>query len=116
MLSSVVINLDEQYLSNLKDAFIVSKGLHLIGFMQLDIEQYLESLGVAGSNQISYYQDEHIPAGHMIYDKLLESASANSLGIPLFKNIYFIDDGNYPEINLQPYSGPVHYHGENNCS
>ena len=56
--------------------------------------------------------------GDLNYDLLLEESSNQegivSLRPPKYRKSFFVDDIDYPSINLSPYNGPAHYHSKSN--
>ena len=76
--------------------------LHLVCF----VGNSIDNLGIAAS------------MGNINYDLLLEETITNQgatvLRPPKYRKSFFVDDINYPSINLRPYNGPAHYHSENN--
>lgn len=76
--------------------------LHLIAFLEMPYEEFSENVSTPE-------QLRTIPITETIYDRLLEPASGGALRPPATRNIFYVNDSNYPEIDQRPYSGPSFY-------
>lgn len=79
-----------------------SKQIHLIGFVHMDVDSYVQDKGLDPLPEEPYAIESQ--GGHMIYDLLLERTE--SLRIPFYRNSMYL--------NSEPYYGPLHRHTEEN--
>tara|TARA_Y100000114_G_C11761672_1_gene330120 strand:- start:892 stop:4113 length:3222 start_codon:yes stop_codon:yes gene_type:complete len=70
--------------------------LHLYGFSYFKNSEELEGL----PSSIT---------GNYTYDLLISSDEDGNIGVPLFRNVFYIRDSQ--NTTLRPYYGPAHYHG-----
>lgn len=79
-----------------------SNRIHLIGFVHLDVDSYVQDKGLDPLPIEPYKFESH--GGDMIYDLLLERA--DSLRVPFYRDSLYLDSS--------PYYGPAHYHSDEN--
>lgn len=96
-----------------------NENVHLVSFLHLDVENYMQEYNLT---QIPEDDDDiSIIGGSLVYDLLLTRINT-TLAIPLFRNIYFAESSSEIETSdglsirnvVEPYSGPVHYHDQEN--
>lgn len=85
--------------------------VHLVGFIHMDAEMYYRDKGIVRDPQ--NIDPIETRGGELIYDLLLQRGETD-LEVPLFRDVFYIDSATTDGTALEPYYGPVHYHGEDN--
>ena len=85
--------------------------VHLIGFIHMDAERYYRDKGIVYDPRSPDPIESR--GGELIYDLLLER-NETGLEVPLFREVFYLEENTSEGTTLEPYYGPAHYHSEEN--
>lgn len=86
--------------------------LHLIGLIHMDAFSYLEDNGISRSQNNPHPIESR--GGNLVYDLLLKRGSSGELEVPIFREVFYVNQPTEQGTIFEPYFGPYHYHDESN--